>query len=213
MLVITGLKVMNEKQLEIMKKQPRVISYIAELYIMIQKCKESLAIANILNNHLLYSLNTRQILIESLTRSSAILLSSIIKDKDAISLLKVRNILQNEGKICVPGYETKKKEADDLIKKIDQMLEGNYYDNESVITWRDQYYAHFDKRWYSNGCLKDTNDDLCITVYNMVNLIAILEPLIEELCKLFDIEIRALQFESDVERFLEIVKAGEKYLN
>ena len=184
MLVITGLKVMNEKQLEIMKKQPRVISYIAELYIMVQKCKESLAIANILNNHLLYSLNTRQILIESLTRSSAILLSNIIKDdNDSINLLKVKNI------------------------------EDSRLDKETIITWRNQYYAHVDKRWYSNGCLKATNDDLCITVYNMVNLIAILEPLIEELCKLFDIEIRALQFESDVERFLEIVKAGEKYLN
>lgn len=197
-----------------MEKQDRTKAYVVELYSMLRECKESSAIANILNNHLLYSSNTRQILINALDRNIAILLSNIIKDdNDSINLLKVKNILQNEGEKRVPGYETKKKAVNELIKKIDQLLEDSRLDKETIITWRNQYYAHVDKRWYSNGCLKATNDDLCITVYNMVNLIAILEPLIEELCKLFDIEIRALQFESDVERFLEIVKAGEKYLN
>lgn len=197
-----------------MEKQNRIKNYAVELYSMLQECKESLDIANILTNHLLYSLNTRQILVNAIERSIVLTLSNIVKDdKDSINLHKVKNVLQNEGKKWVPNYKEKEGSVAELIGRIDETFANIESDIDAVITWRDQYYAHFDKKWFSDNYPKAADDDRCITVYNMEHLIKALEPLLTDMCRLFDIDIQALYVESDTEKFLEIIKIGENCLN
>ena len=197
-----------------MEEQDRIKSYITELYVMLQECKESLAIANILNNHLLYSLNTRQILINALDRNVVLLLSNIVKDdKDSINLHKVKNILQNEGKLWVPNYKEKAGNVGELVGRIDETFANIENDRNAIIAWRDQYFAHVDKKWFSDNYPAATSDNLCITAYNMEHLIKALEPLLVDICQLFDVDIQALRIESDAEKFLEIIKTGENYLN
>lgn len=197
-----------------MEKQLRIKSYITELYAIIQECKESLAIADILVNHLLDSLNTRQNLINALGRNIVILLSNIIKeDNDSINLLKVKNILQNEGKLWVLNYKEKEGSVAELIGRIDDTFANIESDIDAVITWRDQYFAHVDKKWFSDNYPAAASDNLCITTYNIEHLIKALEPLLADVCKLFEIDIQELQIKSDSDKFLKIIGIGQKYLN
>lgn len=129
-----------------------------------------------------------------------------------VELFNNRYNNQKKAEKHVPKYETKEKERNEIIEKIDLLLDNSCLDNKNIITWRNQYYAHIDKRWFSENYLKAASDDLCITAYNMEHLIEVLEPLLVNICQLFDVDIQALRIESDAEKFLEIIRAGENYL-
>ncbi len=192
-----------------MESQSILKTHILELYLSVLKSKEDIKLYDALINHLTSSPNTREIILDALMRDATVQLACVIKeDKGSINLIKWRNILSYDWKKAVPFVD--KKDVLYLIQEIDDFYKNNANDIDTIITWRDQFYAHFDNGWYSNNTLKAKNEQTCLSEYTLINIINSLENLITNIIKVLQIDVQTINYESDIESFKRVIKAGER---
>lgn len=195
-----------------MEKVSKIQFYISELFLQVMESKSSLLLYNELSNHILYAKNTRQLILDSLFRNVIIQIASVIKkDRDSINIIKIQNHLDNKQDINFLRSRDGDRTIKEIASAIQDFRDSYLIENDIIIAWRDKYYAHLDKGCYDNDLLKTKT--CCVTIYDCAKVVDALEKLFLQIYKKLNWDIPETFLEQDIEKFIEIIKIGEKSFN
>lgn len=195
-----------------MEKVSKIQFYISALFSQVMESKKSLLLYNELSNHILYAKDTRNLIMNSLFRNAIIQIASVIKkDCDSVNIIKIQNHLENKQDIAFLRTKVGDNTIKEIASAIKSFRDSHLNENDIIIAWRDKYYAHLDKGWYDNDLLKTKTS--YITIYDCTKVVDALEKLFHHIYKKLNWEIPEIFLEQDIEKFMEIIKVGEKSLN
>ncbi len=196
-----------------MERETKIKFYITELFLQVQESKKALVLYDELSKHLLYAPNTRNMLMDVLFENAILRIACIIKNNsDSICIHKILNILENKQDISSLKSEVGDRAIKEVTNAIHEFEDSFSNSNElkSIISWRDQYYAHLDKKWYG-GALDAAK--IGVSTYYCKTMVCVLEELFLYIYKKLNWKIPQECLDEDIERFIEIIKLGENALN
>lgn len=196
-----------------MEKVNRLEFYIVHIYTTIQNCKGTLALYRELSNHCVNSPQTRELICDALIGMACLKISSIVKDDDSINIHKVKNILSSNWKEFLPNTIDSKNNVVNIVNVIDENLKDYYSVYSPILKWRDKLFAHVDTGWYDNNLFSVTQDKNCLTTYLIEGAIAKLEEMCNAIFTALNMDVTRFQTDSDLGKFIEIIKLGENALN